>query len=187
MPLPEQVRAFVMAAHGDLETVCRLLEEEPGLLHQAHQWRPGDLETAIQAAAHTGQRAIAEYLLAKGARLEVCTAAMLGDVAEVERMLTHDPGLVWHRGAHGIPLLPHAALSGRPEMLALVWAWGAREGMEQALGLAVLSNRVEAVGWLLENAGPDLGRSLNGKTLLERAAELGHQEIVALLKAYGGP
>ncbi|RIH82893.1 hypothetical protein Mlute_02351 [Meiothermus luteus] len=44
MPLPEQVRAFVMAAHGDLETVCRLLEEEPGLLHQAHQWRPGDLE-----------------------------------------------------------------------------------------------------------------------------------------------
>ncbi len=42
------------------------------------------VHTAIQAAAHTGQRAIAEYLLAKGARLEVCTAAMLGDVAEVE-------------------------------------------------------------------------------------------------------
>ncbi|MCS7057380.1 MAG: ankyrin repeat domain-containing protein [Meiothermus sp.] len=183
MPSPERVRDFVVAAHGDLEGVRRMLEEEPELLHQAHEWGPGDRETAIQAAAHTGQRAIAEYLLAKGALLEVPTAAMLGDVPQVERMLSQDPGLVRCRGAHGIPLLPHAALSGRPEMLALVWARGAREGVEQALRLAVLGNRVEAVRWLLEKAAPELGSSPGGRTLLERAVELGHQEIVALLKA----
>ena len=75
---PEQIREFVIAGHGNLAAVQALLAAEPRLLNVANEWSPGDTETAIQGAAHVGSRAVAEYLLAQGAPLELPTAAMLG-------------------------------------------------------------------------------------------------------------
>ncbi|GIW25528.1 ankyrin repeat domain-containing protein [Meiothermus sp.] len=186
MPLPEHIREFVMAAHGDLARVQALLAETPELLNRAHEWRPGDSETAIQGAAHTGQRAIVEYLLAQGAPLEIPTAAMLGDLARVQAMLRENPALAQHKSAHGIPLLPHAALSGRVEMLELVWGYGAQEGVQQALNLAVMLGHTEAVRWLLNNTSPDLNLpNFQGKTPLQVAQEAGFTAIVELLRSGG--
>ncbi len=175
-----------MAAHGDLDRVQALLEEMPELLHLAHEWKPGDTETAIQAAAHVGNRAIAEFLLSRGAPLEISTAAMLGQVETVREMLRDSPALAQQKSAHGIPLLPHAALSGLVEMLHLVYSHGAKEGGSLALGLAVARGYTDAVRWLLSNAQPDLNRpSLQGKTPLQIALEAGHTEIADLLRQHG--
>lgn len=180
------VREFVIAGHGDLARVRELLAEEPALLNAANEWRPGDAETAVQAAAHVGNRDIAEYLLAQGAPLELCTAAMLGRRDEIERALAAAPDAIHARGAHGIPLLSHAAFSGDVALVALLYERGATDGQTMALGNAVSAHHKAVVAWLLENADPDLAATnYQGKTALDIALESGYGELADLLRAYG--
>ena len=72
----------------------------------------GTPETALGAAAHTGRRDIAEYLLAHGARLDLFAAAMLGKTAIVKAILESFPAMIDARGPHGIPLIAHARFGG---------------------------------------------------------------------------
>ena len=109
---PELVQEFVAKAHGDLDAVRRLLEDESALLNAAWDWGGGDWETGLGAAAHMGRRDIALYLLERGARLDVFAAAMLGYVEIVKAMLTAWPRLHDARGPHGIPLIEHARAGG---------------------------------------------------------------------------
>jgi hypothetical protein len=114
-PLPleaELVNEFVLKAHGDLGVVKQLLEQEPALLNAAWDWGGGDWETALGAASHVGRRDIAEYLLDKGARMDVFAAAMLGETEVVREMLEAQPALRESRGPHGIPLIAHAEAGG---------------------------------------------------------------------------
>ena len=111
---PELVYEFVGAAHGDLDKVKQMLEAEPGLLHASWNWGGFDWESAIEAAAHMGRRDIAEYLLGKGARINLFASAMLGDLEVVKSILTVHPGLITSQGAHGITLLRHAEMGGDP-------------------------------------------------------------------------
>jgi hypothetical protein len=106
------VNEFVLKAHGDLETVTRLLDQEPALLNAAWDWGGGDWETALGAASHMGRRDIALFLLERGAPLDVFAAAMLGETDVVRAMLARFPELVTARGPHGIPLLKHAEMGG---------------------------------------------------------------------------
>nr|MBP6789125.1 hypothetical protein [Promineifilum sp.] len=134
---PDQIREFVIAGHGNLAAVQSLLAAEPRLLNAANEWAPGDTETAIQGAAHVGSREVAEFLLAQGAPLELPTAAMLGRRAEVTRALAADTAAIHTRGAHGIPLLCHAAFSGDATLVAQLYEAGARDGSTMALVNAV--------------------------------------------------
>jgi len=59
----ELVDDFVLKAHGDLDTVKRLLEDEPALVNAARDWGGGDWETGLGAASHVGRRDIALHLL----------------------------------------------------------------------------------------------------------------------------
>src|SRR6476646_3260681 len=86
----ELVQPFVIAAHGDLATTQELFAAHPEMLNVP--WARFD-ETALAAASHMGNRPIAEFLLAEGAPLTVCAAAMLGMVDEVERFIDEDPSL----------------------------------------------------------------------------------------------
>jgi hypothetical protein len=109
---PALVQSFVSSAHGDLAEVERLLEQEPALLNATWDWGAGDWETGLGAAAHMGRRDIAELLLARGARLDLFAAAMLGELEIVRAMLDAFPELVSARGPHGIPLRVHAEKGG---------------------------------------------------------------------------
>lgn len=106
------VAEFVLKAHGDLDVVKRLLEQEPELLNAAWDWGGGDWETGLGAAAHVGRRDIAEYLLERGARMDVFAAAMLGETDVVRAMLAAQPSLHDALGPHGIPLIAHAEAGG---------------------------------------------------------------------------
>jgi hypothetical protein len=106
------VAEFVLKAHGDIDTVKRLVEQEPELVNAAWDWGGGDWETGLGAAAHVGHRQIAEYLLHHGARMDVFAAAMLGHTEIVRAMLEVQPRLRDARGPHGIPLVAHAEAGG---------------------------------------------------------------------------
>jgi len=109
---PKLVNEFVSVAHGNLKRVRELLDAEPGLLNAAWDWGGGGFETAIGAAAHTGGREIALFLLERGARIDLFTAAMLGEVEIVRAILSATPAARTSRGAHGIPLIVHAQQGG---------------------------------------------------------------------------
>ena len=109
---PAKVQAFVASAHGDLDVVRSLLDQEPALVNAAWDWGGGDWETGLGAAAHMGRRDIATFLLERGARLDLFAAAMFGDVAVVGAMLEAHPALRDAPGPHGIPLVEHARVGG---------------------------------------------------------------------------
>ena len=183
---PELIREFVIAGHWDLPKVTQMLGEHPGLLNVANEWAPGDTETAIQAAAHAGSAHVAEFLLARGAPLEICTAAMLGRQEAVEQMLREDPAKIRARGAHGIPLMAHAAFSSDVGLARMLFERGAREGTSMALSNAASKGHLEMARWLLDAGAPDLHwKNFQGKTALEIATEGGREEIAALLRARG--
>src|SRR5215472_7319631 len=116
---PQLVHELVHNAHGNLERVQQLLEQEPMLIHSAWDWGGGDWETALGAAAHMGRKDIALYLLEKGARMDIFAAAMLGQVAIVEAILKAFPNARYLFGPHGIPLLAHAKAGGQEAALVV--------------------------------------------------------------------
>ena len=110
---PEQVQQFVNDAHGDLDSVTRMLDEEPGLLNACWDWGGGDWETGLGAAAHMGRRDIAELLLGRGARIDLFAAAMLGKLEIVKAVVEDDPSVIDRKGPHGISLMTHAKSGGK--------------------------------------------------------------------------
>ncbi len=99
---------FVILAHSDFDMVKTLLEREPGLLNGAVDWGGGDFETALGGASHMGRRDIVEYLLEKGARIDIFCAAMMGQLEAVQSFLKLQPTLIDAKGPHGFSLHFHA-------------------------------------------------------------------------------
>jgi hypothetical protein len=109
---PPTVQSFVSNAHGDLDAVRGLLEEELRLVNAAWDWGGGDWETGLGAAAHMGRRDIALYLIENGARVDLFAAAMLGHADIVSAVLSQFPEMREAKGPHGIPLVEHARVGG---------------------------------------------------------------------------
>lgn len=180
----ELVVPFVLAAHGDPEKVRELLGENPALLNAA--WAQFD-ETALQAASHMGNREIALYLLSEGAPSSICTAAMLGMADDVARYLEENPSLSGAKGAHDIPVMYHAALSGNTQVTDLLYDAGTREGIDGALHAAIRFGHLDMVRWLLAHGVADVNvPDYNQKTPLSAAIEGGYEEIAELLRQHGG-
>jgi hypothetical protein len=108
----ELVREMVTVSHFDLKRVRELVEARPSLARAAWDWGFGDWETALGAASHTGNRAIAEFLIAKGARPSLFSAAMFGQLDVVKAFVAAHPGIQRTRGPHSISLLAHAKAGG---------------------------------------------------------------------------
>jgi ankyrin repeat protein len=180
------VREFVIAGHGNLEKVRKMLAEKPDLLNAAYAWTETDHETAIQGAAQVGSVPVATYLLEKGAPLEICTAAMLGRKEEVEKRIREDRKNINSTGAHGIPLLPHVAWSGDLELVQYLFRNGAKTGSSSALHNAVTRGYYDLVVWLVENASPHLNsKNFQGKTPLSVAIETKQETLTQLLRERG--
>ena len=113
------VKEFVVAAHGKPDRTRELLASEPGLLNATWDWGGGDFETALGGASHMGNREIAEFLLQKGARLDLFAAAMLGMLDVVRKAVESFPGIHKSLGPHKIPLIAHAQKGG-PAAAAVV-------------------------------------------------------------------
>ncbi len=183
---PELIREFVIAGHGNLDQVKTMLSENPRLLNAAHNWGryPGDTETALQGAAHVGNRIIAEYLLEQGAPMHITTATMLDRVDVVRKMLEADPSTAHAEGAHHISLMAHAVYSMNTTLLQMLLDHGAAMD-SQALFAPIAAGRDDVVAWLLEHGATDLSiQNFKGQTPVDAAETAGFSEIVDLLRAY---
>jgi hypothetical protein len=109
---PARVREVVGVSHGNFDRVRELVDASPALAKANWDWGFGDWESALGAAAHTGNAEIARYLIDNGARPTIFSSAMLGELAVIQAMVTASPGVQRIPGPHGIPLLPHARSGG---------------------------------------------------------------------------
>jgi hypothetical protein len=107
------VQDFVIYAHSELDMVKKLLEKEPALLNATVDWGAGDWESGLGGASHMGRRDIVEYLLEKGARIDIFCAAMMGRLDAVRSFLALQPALIDGKGPHGFTLHFHAQVGGQ--------------------------------------------------------------------------
>ena len=107
------VQDFIIYAHSDLALVKQLLEKEPALINATMDWGGGDWETGLGGASHMGRRDIVEFLLEKGARIDLFCATMLGQLDAVKAFLTLQPKLIDAKGPHGFTLHFHAQVGGK--------------------------------------------------------------------------
>ena len=107
------VQDFVIFAHSDLAMTKKLVEREPLLVNAMMDWGAGDWESGLGGASHMGRRDIVEFLLEKGARIDIFCAAMMGQLDAVRAFLTLQPKLIDARGPHGFTLHFHAQLAGK--------------------------------------------------------------------------
>ena len=106
------VKEFVGAGHGKSERVKEMLEDYPNLIYSRYDWGNGDFEEAIEGAGHVGNKEIANYLIEKGARVNLFVMTMLGKTELVKPILETYPQLINAKGAHGFTLLHHAKVGG---------------------------------------------------------------------------
>jgi hypothetical protein len=111
---PDVVREVVGVSHGNIKRLKELVDRRPTLALAAWDWGFGDWETALGAASHVGNREIAEYLIANGARPTIFSAAMLGQLDVVTAFVTASPGVQRIHGPHSITLMAHAKAGGEP-------------------------------------------------------------------------
>lgn len=102
------VQDFVIYAHSDLAMVKTLLTKEPALINATMDWGAGDWESGLGGASHMGRRDLVEFLLERGARIDIFCAAMMGQLEAVRSFLTLQPQLIDAKGPHGFTLHFHA-------------------------------------------------------------------------------
>jgi ankyrin repeat protein len=111
---------------------------------------------------------------------------MLGRKETVERLLDEDPSLIEARGAHGIPLMPHAAMGNNLELAEMLFERGATAGMSHALGNAIMHGDVSMARWILGTGQADLlWKDYEGKSLMAIARGTGNREMVDLMREHG--
>jgi ankyrin repeat protein len=185
-PTQEMIDQFVGNAHGNLTVVREMLEQYPSMISANASWT----ETAVQAAAQTGQVNIVNYLIDHGAEYDICTAAMLGNLDCMDDFLKEDPNLINARGAHGIPLLYFPVIHAKIDVAEYLLQHGADPNAASPGGITplhstVMFNQPKMAQWLLDH-GADPNSKYEGKTPLAMALEKKQTEMVDILRAHGG-
>ena len=116
---PTLVKDAVGSSHGNIKRIRELVENQPALARASIDWGFGDWETCIDAAAHVGNKPIADFLLTHGARPTIFSAAMMGQLDVVKAFIAARPGIQKTLGPHGITLMSHAKAGG-PDAAAVV-------------------------------------------------------------------
>lgn len=184
-----RVLEFVQAGHGDLAKVKAMLAADPALVHARWDWGEGDWESALEGAAHMGRADIVRHLLVNGARVDILTAAMLGDAATVGALVKLEPATANIAGPHGLPMMFYVGHGGSVAMAeAVAPLLHDRAGQcNRGLHTATLSNHENLVEWLIKNGATDLNtKNFFGKTPLDVAVERKFDGIARLLRAQGG-
>jgi len=152
---PALAREVVGVSHRDLKRVQELVERQPALARASIDWGFGDWEACIDAASHVGNKPIAEFLLANGARPTIFSAAMMGQLDVVKAFIAARPGVQRTLGPHGLTLMWHARQGGADAAAVVQYltAVGDADIQPTTMPLAA-SDRDAIVGKYVYGAGP---------------------------------
>ena len=172
---------------GDLPTVTRMLEADAELLNADENGL-----VAFTVARYSRQDAIAKLLLEKGARLDICAAAMAGVEDRIVALLAEDRTRTGAYSHDGWTPLHLAAFFGNKGCAEILLAHGAdvqarsRNAMQNTPLHAAAAGRHSSVVAVLLAAGADANaRQHGGWTPLQAAAQSGDLETATLLLLYG--
>ncbi len=183
---PALVREVVGASHRNLERVQALVGRQPALARAGVDWGFGDWETCLDAASHVGNRPIAEYLLANGARPTIFAAAMLGQVDVVKAFVTARPGIQRILGPHGLTLMWHARQGGAEAAAVVHYLTTVGDAdVSPATSPLAAADREAIVGTYTYGPGPrdrfavETRRDMQGRdqVTIERAGAPGRQNL----------
>jgi len=173
---------------GDIAAVKVLLDQDPRLISATNE----QLQSPVLFSIYNRQNEIRDFLLSRGAVLELHEASAAGDLARVKELVGKDAALAKSYSPDGFPVVALAAVFGNFEIVKYLHAKGADINAAatngsgyNALTGAVTSGQTEIVKWLLENGADPNYRYANNYSPLLNAAANGHLEILKLLQAHG--
>ena len=173
---------------GDVAAVRALLDQDSTLLGAKN----AQSQSPVLFSIYNRQKEIRDFLVLRGAVLELHEAAAAGDLARVKQLVEKDAALARSYSPDGFPVVALAAVFGNLEITKYLHAKGADINAAatngsgyNALSGAVTSGHTEIVKWLLENGAEPNYRYSNDYSPLLNAAANGHLEILKLLQACG--
>jgi len=173
---------------GDVAAVRALLDQDSTLLGAKN----AQSQSPVLFSIYNRQKEIRDFLVSRGAVLELHEAAAAGDLARVKQLVEKDAALARSYSPDGFPVVALAAVFGNLEITKYLHAKGADINAAatngsgyNALSGAVTSGHSEIVKWLLENGAEPNYRYSNDYSPLLNAAANGHLEILKLLQARG--
>jgi len=173
---------------GDLPAVQALLDQDSALLTA----RNAQAQSPVLFSIYNRQTVILDFLVSRGAVLELHEASAAGDLSRVKELVEKDAALAGSYSPDGFPVVALAAVFGNYEVAKYLHAKGADVNAAatngsgyNALTGAVTSGHTEIVKWLLQNGAEPNYRYSNNYSPLLNAAANGHLEILMLLQAHG--
>jgi uncharacterized protein len=179
---------FAAIRSGDVARVQSMLTEDPPLAESKNEQK----QSPVLAAVYSGQAAVCDLLIARGAHLELHEAVAAGQLERVEHFVDKDADLARAISPDGFPAVALAAAFGHFAIVKFLFEKGAdltavaTNGTGyNALTGAVAGGREEIAIWLLENGADANYRYGAGYTPLLTAAANGHLNIVKDLLVHG--
>lgn len=173
---------------GEVSTVTKLLDAEPGLVNASNEQG----QSAVLLAAYNGRREVRDALIARGATLQIHEAAATGQLPRVKALVETDPGLARSFSPDGFPVLALATVFGHIDVAKYLHEKGGDIGAVStnptgytALTGAVASGHAAIVEWLLAKGADVNHRYGAGYSPLLTAAANGHLAIIKMLIASG--
>ncbi len=172
---------------GDRVKVEALLDAAPELVNGGGASGMPPLMLALYAR----RTELADFLVSRGAEVNIWTAAALGDLAVVERELSANPALIASYSSDGWTPLHLAAFFGHKELAEFLVDRGADVQARSAntmcnfpLHAAVAGRHTEVAAILLSHGAEVDGRQVSGYTALHSAAANGDESTILLLLAH---
>jgi uncharacterized protein len=179
---------FLAITTGDVETVRRLVEEDPSLASA----RDGSGLHVVLLALFNQQREVADVLLAAGPELGVLEAAATGRAERVRELVEADPELLRERTPEGFTPLGLAAFMGGPEVVHALLEHGADPDGDadnqfgvRPVNSAAAAHDHETMRMLLAAGADANAQQKGGFTPLHEAAHTDDVEMARLLLSHG--
>jgi ankyrin repeat protein len=182
---------FAAIAAGQKEVAAGLLERDPSLL----QCRNEQGDSPLLAAIYAGRRPIFEWLLERGAGVDLFEATALGQAEKVRGLLAENPSLAASYSHDGWTPLHLASFFGHRDIVDLLLTRGApidaRSKSERfardntPLHAAVANNQNHVAELLIERGADVNARDGSGFTPLGLAANSRNDVLVMALLEHG--